>query len=268
MSFSIDIELAREHREWLRHFDAQHADNWKKLLVTAPEAASCEAAVRRVLEQNGNAVQPNETLDGSRKAADFCCTQAGKTFFVEVTCISIEKATEHTGLPHPPHQNGFTFSGFHGLTGSVFHNSIHKTPQCSNLPHPAVLAVGTFHWHASCLCLERKHLELLLTGETLLTQNIEPTKGTPVGDGYVSTHLRSAAFLKPKPDGWMSHARSPVSAILACGFGCDLPRIRCVLHPKPMHPFDPSLLPNVEYCRLLPGYENGRLCTEWSKART
>lgn len=268
MTFSIDIELASGHRAWLRQFNPRYGENWEKLLATAPEAASCEAAVRRVLEQNGNTVQPNETLDGSRKAPDFCCTQAGKEFFVEVTCISIEKATEHTGLPHPPHQSGFTFSGFQSLTGSIFHDSIRKTPQCSNLPHPAVLAVGTFHWHASYMCFERKHLELLLTGETLLTQNIAPATGTPVGDGYLSTQLRLATFLKPRPNGWMIHARSPVSAVLACGLGCDLPRIRCALHPKPIHPFDPSLLPNVECCRLLPGYEDGRLCTEWSEVRT
>jgi hypothetical protein len=263
MKFILDASLVLEHRQWLRPFDARHLANWERLLASDPEAAACEAATRRLLEQNGNSVKPNEVLDGSRRSPDFRCDQAGKKFYVEVTCISIDKATEVTGLsPFPPTTSGFTFSGFGRLTDAIFHECINKTPQCADLPHPAVLVVGTFHWQASYLCLERKHLALLLTGETLLTHNINPQTGGPIGDSYVSTGLRSAAFIRPV-NGWMDHARSPVSAIVACGFGCGAPVARCAFHPQPVRQFSRDLIPNVECCRLANGYEGGRLRTEW-----
>jgi len=259
--FRPDDLLFREHLSWLDRFDPQFRKNWEKLYWSDPEDAMCEAEVRRLLEKNGNNAEPNETLHGTKRSPDFRCIQAGKDFFVEVTCISMEKATSLTGLNHFP-DPGFSFSGVGRVTDKLFHAATKKTPQCSNLGHPALVAVGTFHWQASRLCFERKHLELLLTGETLISQNIDGTTGGPVGDDYLSTNLRSATFLSPK-EGGFTHARNPVSGILACGFGCEPPRIRGALHPKPIHAFDRSLLPEVEFCRLKPGYEAGTLITEW-----
>ena len=255
-------KLFCEHRSWLKRFGPQFGKNWEKLGRHDPEAAMCEAAVRRLLEQNGNDVEPNETLDGTKQSPDFRCAQAGELFFVEVTSISIEKATALTGLKHLL-TAGKTFSWDGRLTDAIFHAAIKKTPQCSNLAQPALVAVATFHSKASYLCFERKHLELLLTGETSISQNIEATSGGPVGDAYLSTELRSATFLSPEKGGKMRHARNPVSGILACGFGCDPPTIRCALHPQPVHVFDRNLIPKVECCRLRPGYQRGRLTAEW-----
>jgi hypothetical protein len=260
MQFCPQTGLVREHHAWLRGFDRSHTGDWDYLLADNPEAALCEAAVRRILEQNGNVVEPAARLHGSRRSPDFRCGQARKTFFVEVTCISIERATERTGLAHRPHH--FDFAGVGRLSDAIFHECRRKTPQCSGLPGPAILAVGTFHWYASYLCFERAEVELLLTGEPLLAQDVEATTGAPVGASYLATKLRSAAFLRPH-GGWMSHARHPVAAILACGLGQDPPTVRCALHPKPVRPFDRALLPGVECCRLLPGYESGRLRTQW-----
>ncbi len=222
----------------------------------------CEAAVRRLLEQNGNDVEPNETLDGSKQSPDFRCIQGDKLFFVEVTCISKEKTTEQTRLNHLP-KPGFSYQGFVGLTDSIFHAAKEKTPQCSYLDQPALVAVGTFHWQASNLCFERMNLELLLTGQTFLSQKIDTSTGGPVGDEYLSTKLRSATFLSPQPDGYMRSARNPVSGILACGFGCEPPKVRGALHPEPVHVFDRKLLANLEFCRLRPEYKGGLLSAEW-----
>lgn len=256
--FQRDPNLVREHLSWLDRFAPQFGKNWQKL---ASEPAMCEAAVRRLLEQNGNKVEPNETLDGKERSPDFRCTQAGKLFFVEVTCISIEKATKLTGLKYFPNQ-GFPLSGIGRVTDTIFQAAIKKAPQCSHLGQPALMAVGTFHWQASRLCFMHQHLTLLLTGETRIAQDIDTTTGDPVGDDYLSTNLRAAAFFTPK-DAVLGHARKPVSGILACGFGCEPPQIRGALHPNPIHTFDRSLLSKVEFCRLKPGYEVGNLTTEW-----
>lgn len=261
-SFKPDTLLVDEHRSWLNLFDRQFSQNWENLYKDQPENAMCEAAVRRLLEQNGNRPEPNMMIDGKKRSPDFRCNQADKTFFVEVTCISIEKATSLTGLSHHP-EPGFSFSGVGRVTDALFHAAIKKTPQCSNLGYPALVAVGTFHGEASRLCFERMHLALLLTGETLITQNIDATTGGPVGDDYLSTNLRSATFLGTTEDGLMRPARNPVSGMLACGFGCEPPQIRGVLNSKPIHAFDRSLLPSLEFCRLKPGYESGNLMTEW-----
>lgn len=258
----FDSTLLGEHRSWLNRFNPQFGKNWEKLRWHDPEAAMCEAAVRRLLEQNGNNVEPNETLDGTKQSPDFRCTQADKLFFVEATSISMEKATELTGLAHLP-DSGFSFSFYGRVTDAIFRAAIAKTPQCANLGQPAVVAVGTFHFPASHLCFERKHLELLLTGETSISNNIDTATGSPVGDAYLSTKLRSATFLSPEKGGNMRHARNPVSGILACGFGCDPPTIRCAMHPQPVHAFDRNLIPKVECCRLRPGYHAGRLAAEW-----
>ena len=258
----VDPDLLTEHRAWLKAFDPRFLKVWEAQLENNPESASCEAAVRRLIQQNGNAVSPNLDLKGTRRSPDFRFTNPGATFLVEVTCLSIEKATELTGLSHLP-PPGFTFSGVGKLLPSIFHAAISKTPQCADQDSPVLLAIGTFHWQASHICFERKHLELLLSGDTCLAQSLDTSTGTPVGDTYVGMDLKTATFLKPSPSAWVAHARSPISAILACGLGLNDPVARGGLHPKPDHPFDRNVLPKVEFCRLKPGFENGHLLTEW-----
>jgi hypothetical protein len=264
MTFQPDQNLINDHLSWLGNFDARYTKNWEKLLNQDPEAAACEASVRRVLHQNGNSVEPNEKLSGNSKSPDFVCSQAGKKFFVEATCIRIEIASERTGLVHPFDEKAFTkFSGFSPLNEAIYLEAKNKTPQCSNLGEPVLVAVGTFHWQASYLCLDQVHLELLLTGTTSLSHDISQSTGAPIGDSYVSTKLESAAFLRFGNASLMNPALKPVSGILACGFGCNPHLVRCVLHPDPVHKFERSLLPQVEFCRLKSGYDSGKMVAEW-----
>ena len=53
-------ELEGEHRSWLSAFDGRYLRKFEKLLKDHYEAAMTEAAVRRLLERHGVAVEPNE----------------------------------------------------------------------------------------------------------------------------------------------------------------------------------------------------------------
>lgn len=262
MTFTPDSDLVHEHKRWLSAFDEQHNRNWEKLLKADPEAGMCEAAVRHLLENNGSNVAPNADVSGSRPSPDFRCTNYGKVFYVEVTHVSIKKATDVTTLPPQP-VSTHDAQSYGNLNRTFFDALTSKTPQCTDLDAPAIVAVGTFHFQASCICFHRGHLEMLLTGDELITQKIDMTTGEPVGDLFLSTKLRSATFLRPDPSAGMSPARNPVSGMLLCGFGCVTPVVRGILHPRPVNVFDPILLPGVEFCRLKPDADSRSLSTEW-----
>ncbi len=170
MIFRPDAILEQQHRTWLKGFDPQYLRNWEKVRNADIEAAMCEAAVRRLLEANGNKVEPNEDLNGSDRSPDFRCTRDEQIFFTEVKNISIEQATEITALSHFPQDGAYSF----GLLNKAIWNVCkEKTPQCARLGYPALVAVGTFHFRASCLCFQKRYVEMLLTGEELITANID-----------------------------------------------------------------------------------------------
>lgn len=257
-TFEPDLDLVDEHRRWLGGFDGQHLKNWQKLLNAEPEAAMCEAAVRRVLKANGNSVEPNESLTGADQSPDFRCLHGDEAFFVEATHISIDKATHVTKMPDKPSANYYK-----PLNDAIFEACRQKTRQCSNLDSPVVVAVGTFHRQASGLCFSKPNLQKLLTGKEQICRNIDVRTGESSGDAYFATDLWSAVYLRPDQIAGVAHARCPISAMLLCGFGYDSFQVRGVLHPSPVHAFDRSVLPSVDFCRLKSGYESGCLSTEW-----
>ncbi len=218
MLFGPDVKLVKEHSQWLSGFNRQYLKNWEGLLSADPEAAMCEAQVRQVLQQNGNTVEPNEDLTGRAQACDFRCVQGGKTFLTEVTCLSIAKVTKATGLPDEADGKACYYGS---LNDAIFEASRKKTPQCAGLGHPVLVAVGTFHFQASALCFSEHNLQMLLTGEELITQRVDTRTGQSVGDIYLSTKLWSATFLRPNEETGMEYARCPISAMLLCGFGCS-----------------------------------------------
>jgi hypothetical protein len=83
-----------------------------------------------------------------------------------------------------------------------------------------------------------------------------------VGDLYQTTQLRSATFLKPEDGDWI-WARLPISGVLVCGLGCHPQQVLGVLHPKPKHPFDPSLLPLIRFGRVIIDDETSTFSTAW-----
>lgn len=236
-------ELKTEHQAWLSPFHPQYACNWEKLLRADQEAALAEARVRRLLEGYGATVEPNEDLTGDSSRPDFRCFAGEDKFYVEVTCIAIETATARTGIPAEPHG----FAPCSPLTDAVLGKCQAKASQCSNLDAPALVAIGTFHTYVAMLNFRKPTVNWVLTGETAIAWDIDIGSGCQVGDGYQITELHSAAFLRPDETQELSYARSSVSGLLLCGLGSEPPRVLGVLHPNPARPFNPAILPQVEF---------------------
>jgi len=123
--------------------------------------------------------------------------------------------------------------------------------------------IATFHFQAGCLCFTEHMAELLLTGRTYITKNFDPELGQSIGETYESTKLELAAFIRPSEIEDLEHSKKTISATLLCSFGTKPISVVGVLHPKPVHPFDRNLLPDVKFCRLADGYETGQLKVEW-----
>ena len=252
--------LAAEHRTWLSRpgLDLQYLRNWTKLYNADYEAAMTEAAVRRLLERQNVVVEPNESLTGASQAPDYRCWSAGRKFYVEVTCISIVKATKETGISEV---RPLQVSHYGLLTNSIFCACQRKAMQCDKLDAPALVAIGTFHSFASMVCFGKTKISMVLTGTTSFSWTINLTKGTPVGDPYQSTELRSAAFLKPDPTQTIGFARNSISGLLLCGAGDG--SVIGVLHPNPALPFDPAALPNIEFGTVEIDQNSGQLDVRW-----
>ena len=180
--------LADEHWAWLALFDSRHTVKWDNLFNSDNEAAMAEASVRDRLQQCGVNVEPNEDLDARQQAPDFRCEGFGVEFCVEVTCIRIETAENVTGIPNDaPHQGGFS-----PLNLAVFNKCIQKARQASSVDVPVLVAVGTWHGFAAMQFKQRPIVNMLLTGETKMTWDINIKTGEE-SDTYLTTNLYPAS---------------------------------------------------------------------------
>ena len=255
-------ELEAEHREWLATFDDRYLRNWERLRDADYEAAMTEVSVRRILQYHDVAVEPNEDLTGSTRRPDFKCEKDGEKFYVEVTCIGIEKVVEQTGLPFPTEKGARDYGS---LNDAFWGACKRKASQCGNLDLPTIVAVGTFHTSASMICLQKPHINMLLTGETKIAWKIDSRTGTAVGDSFQTTELRSAVFLCPDKDIDVGFARSSVSALLVCGLGVDPPRTLGIQHPNPENRFDSAILPDIEFGEVEIDRESRQFHVNWPK---
>jgi hypothetical protein len=255
------LQLAEEHRQWLGAFDPQYLSNWEKLLNADSEPALCEASVRRWLQSLGVAVEPNEKLTGKCGGPDYRCSVQKRHFYIETTCITIATATRKVGIADGPQP--FTPISVWGMTEAVFAECVNKAPQCGGLDAPALVAVGTFHATAAMLGFKKVLVTGLLTGKTQMTWDIDTETGQQVGDTYETTALQAAAFLKPDKTQEVGFARSSISGVLLCGLGTEPGRCLGVLHPNPARPFDPTLLPGVEFGEVGIDRGSGQLRVRW-----
>ena len=253
--------LAEEHRRWLSPFDARYVRNWEKLYASDNEAAMTEASIRRMLQTHGSQVEPNEELAGDCGGPDFRCSIARSHFYVEVTCISIATAEKRTGL-----KNGVTgFSPFNvtGMVEAIFNECMNKAPQCGGLNGPALVAVGTFHATAAMVGFKKVQVNMVLAGKTNMAWDLDTKTGQQVGEIYQTTEIQKAAFLCPDEPQEVGFARCSISGVLMCGVGLSsLPTIG-VLHPNPVRPFDPALLPGIEFGRVEVDRTSGVLKLLW-----
>jgi hypothetical protein len=216
-----------------------------------------------VLSEHKVKVEPYEDL--SSGGPDFRCTKGNKCFYVEVTGISKDTATEKTGLSdEPPKPSRVQRFGL--PTQRIFYEICNKASQCTDLDEPCIVAICTLHFQAGALCFGKLEVEHLLTGTPQITLKIDPEQGRAIGDTYQSTELRDSAFIRIHKSfgSQVEFARNPISAVLLCGFGCRPPDIVGALHPNPNHQFDRTLLPNIKFGRLGEGWQQtGQLRVEW-----
>ena len=255
-------DIVAEHRVWLQRFDKQRVKKWDDLLKANSEAAICEAMTRKFFSDHDIDVQPYEDLSGG--GPDFLCFKNDKDFYVEVTCITKEAATKETCLNDVPQESSHAHY-YRLLTQKIFYELCNKTPQCSSLGNPCVVAMCTLHFQASCLCLDRKAAEFLLTGTPKIAWKIDVSRGEAVGNSYQSTDLQDSLYIRPDKNEISSieEARRVISGVLLCPFGAYPQKFLGILHPNPNHAFDRTLLPEIKFCRLADGYQTGRLSVEW-----
>ncbi len=242
------------HKEWLAPFGELYVKKWEDLLKNNAEAAICEALTEIFLLGKGIEVIPNDIGNGG---PDFLCRKNDKQFYVEVTCIPIEVATRKTKSNH-----SLEGGGWHDLlTKKICYELRQKTPQCSGLQYPCVVAIGTLHCRASWSFFGKKEATFILTGTPKMTWDREmwPPEQT--------TQLEDSAFVRCSKNekGKMEYARNPISTVLLCPFGQDNPRVIGLLHPNPNHIFSPSFLPNVPFGSLTNEHTEGLFSVEWGK---
>lgn len=253
--------LADEHRVWLSSFDAQYLKNWEKLHAADYEAAMTEASVRRMLQGQKVAVEPNEKLTGICGGPDFRCYFGGDCFYVEVTCISIASAEQRTGIIDGV--NGFSPFNVTGMVQAIFNNCVNKAPQCADLDGPALVVVGTWHGAAAMAGFQKVLVNMVLTGKTKMAWTIDIRGGQQVGDTYQTTELEAAAFLRPDKTQQVGFARSSISGVLAFAAGLGTRPAIGVLHPNPARSFDPTMLRGVEFGQVEVDCASSQLIVRW-----
>lgn len=263
-------KLASEHRTWLSVFDPQYLANWEKMLNSDEESALAEAGVRRLLQGYGVEVRPNEDLTGAEQSVDFHCDSHGGSFKVEVTHISIEKATKVAGIPRDPTVNLAERSPgmddvhrIRSLNDAIFGACKGKARQCSEESHPTLLAVATFHYGAAVFCFERCDINELLTGKTRMRVPVGNQSSRQAGDAYLVTELHSAVFLRRNSSEPVGFARSSISALLLCGLCTHPPKVIGVLHPNPARPFNLASLPQIQFGQVLIDGATRQLHVAW-----
>lgn len=251
------------HRNWLTPYPVLSAA-WTKRLNSSTEGAICEAILRDELSRRVQRIRPAE--DASTGGPDFECTIGDKSFFVECTCIGIEKVSHATNLPHPPteSESGCSFSL---LTNQIRWKCRDKVSQLHTVDGPRLLAICTLHSHASYSCMGKNAISSLFL-DPKIAVNIDKSTGHGVGGTYQVASFRKAAFTKPDENTThgFTHVRPSVSAILLCGFGCVPTSMIGALHPDARRIFDPTLLPGVEfgYLEFIPDQSSFRM--NWTDA--
>jgi hypothetical protein len=253
------------HRKWLSVFEPERLRRWEQLLASNEEAALCEACVREFLQKHVDRMEPAEQLDSG--GPDFACSVGEERFYVEATCLTMDVVSKHTGLPANFDPNAGP-RNYCDLTALIKAEASNKTPQCSGLDAPCLLAVGTFHFEASGLCGDEHHSANVLTSNTGISMRFDPELGEAVGDMVPSTDLRHSSVLRKGKTSLVESARRPISGFLVCGFGCTVRGgewpVLGAMHPDAARPFTRALLPAVRFCELEPGFEHGVLTPRWT----
>jgi hypothetical protein len=239
---------------WLNRYDTARADRFQIMARNDKESAAAEALIRQFLRRHTDEVEPFENL--SKGGPDFRCRCAGNTFYVEVTSLSTSSAERASWIPDDPHWEG----GNVGSISRLLRNAVSgKVRQCLRRDAPTLVAIGLLHSWVSMGVDRGTARDMLISDESYVVQ-ISPKGPIPTRRGDFVTGLRNALFYEAVGQQAINK-RNPVSAVLVFGLGVGFPPVIGALNPHAARPFDPSLLPSVEFAQ--PCIESGRVGLRW-----
>lgn len=253
------LKLAVRHRRWLSMFSPQYLANWDKMHNADYEAAMTEARIREFLQRKRILVEPNEKLTGDCGGPDFQCLAKGKLFYVEVANISIDNATEGFGLK--PNESGPCNPAW--MAEAIWAKCKGKAVQCGGLDAPTLIAVGTFHSEAAVSGFRKKELANVLVGKTALGFDVNLAAPGPIDEFHQIASLEKSAFLRPDPASEVDFLRSSISGVLCCAVGIYPMKVRGVLHPASVRPFDCACLPKILFAHVKIDRVSKQLFVEW-----
>lgn len=211
-------------------------------LRACPEAAHAEAVVFQYLRVRG--LDPRLLEDLSSGGFDFECHGFQPHFAVEVTAITDETMRRAGNMKA-------VLSTLRSRLSTKSSNA-----QRHSYTGPRVLAITAEAEGA--LLLEAA--QQFLTGE--LTIRVDITPDGPVGDSYVATDLKNAAYLQPSADG-ISAFRNTYAFVLLFAVGGESSRVFGVRHPQPDVPLPISAFPSVPFGQVTWPIRNNELSVEW-----
>ncbi len=254
---------------WLRREDPRSLQHWiERLRQRETDQGQYEGAIAEALTWSYLSSRVDEialTADFGVGGPDFQCAEAGTTFLVEATNVSIDTATAKSGLEHAPGPKGFSWYG--PLNQAIRNKTQAKAGKIKDPGIPVILMVSTLHWQAGILCFDKDLIGWLLTGTSCIQSTID-RDGEPIGDVHTAVTFEDSVFVDAPRKGLVGipvtvRARQ-ISALVLANFGQVPTRLRPdgrletqvrplgILHPDPMHPFRPALLPDVPFGRLIP----------------
>ena len=241
-------------------FGDDHFQRWNRLRNNNIEAAICEALTRKFLSDNQVDVKPNDLNGGP----DFFCSKNGQNFYIEAACLERQTVTQATALKDTSESDAGSFGL---LTRPIFSLIKNKTPQCSGLEAPCLLAIGTLHFRAGVSCFDRRAAVNLLTGTPKITVNFDTIKGRAIGEPYETTELADSAFVRNQRNntGQIESARKSISGLLLCQFASRPKFVTGLLHSNPNYYFNPSLLTGIQFGSLTEDHKKGLFSVEWKK---
>ncbi len=273
---------------WLEKEDFHDARHWcARLRSNDPaqiEAAISEAVAWDWLRCRVDKIDRVRT--GRTRTPDFRCTKNGRTFFVEVTNISLERMTRLCGLEHADHSSGFRTVP--QPDGGIQNEIAGKVQQGAFASAPYVVLVTTLHDHGSRRMQDDLVIEWVLTSRPALGMTFDPSASDANGGVFQFVDFDRAAF---QLSGSVVPARRTVSAAVFGPFGrvaelmtrrrweaqglvrrmdprlalADI-RARGILHPDALHPFAPELLDDVNFCSFKNWPPRQTVEVQWSHA--
>jgi hypothetical protein len=266
-AFKPDLELIAEHRAWLDRFARVHRENWERLLRADTEAAACEAGFRRLADQNGCAVEPNEQVNERNKKPDFSCRSAAGKFYLEVTCIQIKTVIDRYGLSPSfrdlPKMQAIESTSIVPL---FFKECCSKAEQCSGMDAPTVLGIGTFHRVAAWMSFETDLVDELLTGSLQVRLVLNSDSGRIVDGPIPLASLDHSLALKyGVTTREVTEARQSISALVVASPDRTIfDDAIGIIHPEARRPFKRHFLPRVPFRRLFINRAEDWCRTDWA----